>query len=200
LETLADEFVRHNFDLRYLVRAIVSTRAFQIDSRAQHAVTAPHEKLWAAFPVTRLRPEQVAGGILQACSLNTIDAESHIFVKLARFDEQQKFVERYGDTGDDEFDGHGGTIPQRLLMMNGNLVKEKTRDGLIMNASTRIAALSSDDKRAIEAAYLCVLTRRPSGPEIQHFRTRLQDGAGRKQGIEDLYWVLLNSTEFSWNH
>lgn len=199
LEALADEFVEQRFDMWHLIRAIVSTRAFQTDSRGQHAITDSHEAHWASFPVTRLRPEQVAGGILQACSLTTIDADSHIIVKLTRFEEQNKFVERYGDTGDDEFGGHGGTIPQRLLLLNGRLVKDKTKDDLIMNATTRIAALARDDNTAIKSAYLCVLTRLPTNVELEHFLARLED-QNRKQAIEDLYWVLLNSSEFSWNH
>ena len=199
LELIAQDFANSEFDLNRLLRVIVASDVFQLDSRADHEITAGHEEHWAAFPITRLRPEQVAGGILQASSLKTIDANSHIIVKLTRFDEQDKFVERYGDTGDDEFDTHGGTIPQRLLMLNGNLVSERTKQDLVMNAATRIAALTRDDEQAVESAYLCVLTRRPSPSETEHFLMRLREGK-RNREIEDLFWVLLNSAEFSWNH
>ena len=199
LESLAADFAEHGFDLQRLIRAIASTRAFQLDSRAEHRLTDRHEENWAAFPVTRLRPEQVAGAISQANSLKTIDADSHIIVKLTRYEEQGRFVERYGDTGDDEFGAHGGTIPQRLLMLNGNLVTERTKDDLVANATTRIAALTRDDRRAIDAAYLCVLSRKPAEAEAEYFLNRLRDGK-RKRELEDLFWVLLNSTEFSWNH
>lgn len=199
LESLAADFSEHGFDLHRLIRAIASTRAFQLDSRADHRLSDRHEEYWAAFPLTRLRPEQVAGAISQANSLKTIDVDSHIVVKLTRFEEQGKFVERYGDTGDDEFGAHGGTIPQRLLMLNGNLVTERTKDDLVANATTRIAALTRDDHRAIDAAYLCVLSRKPAEAEAEYFLNRLRDGK-RKRELEDLFWVLLNSTEFSWNH
>ncbi|MCA9216709.1 MAG: DUF1553 domain-containing protein [Planctomycetales bacterium] len=199
LEELADQFCASACDLRQLIRTIVATNVFQADSRAPFDVTKKHEEHWAVFPITRLRPEQVAGSILQASSLTTIDADSHIIVKLTRFDEQDKFVKRYGDTGDDEFDAHGGTIPQRLLMLNGNLVKERTKDDLVMNATARISTLTRSDERAIEAAYLCVLTRQPSAAELHHFVSLLADG-DREKEIEDLFWVLFNSAEFSWNH
>jgi hypothetical protein len=65
-----------------------------------------------------------------------------------------------------------------------------------------LAWLSPDDKTAIEGAYLAVLTRRPSAEEADYFVKRLCEtrGEARSQCLEDLYWTLLNSTEFSWNH
>jgi hypothetical protein len=47
-----------------------------------------------------------------------------------------------------------------------------------------------------------VLTRRPTEEERAHFLARLADRErrNRAQALEDLYWVLVNSTEFSWNH
>ena len=59
------------------------------------------------FPLTRLRPEQVVGALLQSASLATIDSESHILVRLARAIGQNEFVKRYGDAGDEEFDDRG---------------------------------------------------------------------------------------------
>jgi hypothetical protein len=212
LEVLADDFVANRYDLRRLIGLIASSRAFQLDSAAAtdeqdmplagRELTAEHDAAWAAFPITRLRPEQVVGSLLQASSLATIDYESHIVIRIARAIGQNEFVKRYGDAGEDELDLHGGTIPQRLLMMNGTLVDERTEAGNFLHAPTRIAMLAPNDPMAIETAYLAVLTRRPSSEEAEHFATRLRDtrGGRRQQVLEDLYWSLLNSTEFSWNH
>ena len=103
--------------------------------------------------------------------------------------------------GEDEFHQEPGTIPQRLLMMNGSLVQEKIKDS-ILNAAARIALLAPDNARAVETAYLAVLTRRPTAGEAAHFEERLAANKGhpRNQRLTDLYWTLLNSTEFSWNH
>jgi Protein of unknown function (DUF1553)/Protein of unknown function (DUF1549) len=203
LEVLADDFSGHGYDLRRLVRVIAATEAFRRDSAAEHEITEVHEQAWAAFPVTRLRPEQVAGSILQAASLETVNQDSHILTKLVRYFNERDFVQRYGDTGEDEFDGRGGTIPQRLLLMNGQLVKERTEgDGLLFSASARIAGLAPDDRTAVETTYLAVLTRRPTPEEAAHFEQRLAGAKGdeRRHRLEDLYWTLMNATEFSWNH
>jgi Protein of unknown function (DUF1549)/Protein of unknown function (DUF1553) len=203
LQILADDFAAHQYDLRRLFQVIAATDAFRRDSAAAHEITQKHEEYWAAFPMARLRPEQVAGSLVQAASLETVDQDSHIVVQLVRFFNEVDFVRRYGDTGEDEFDGRGGTIPQRLLLMNGQLVKERTQGNpLLFTAPARIAALAPDDKTAVETAYLAVLTRRPTPEEAAHFEQRLA-GAQRQertQRLEDLYWTLVNSTEFSWNH
>jgi hypothetical protein len=201
-ETLAKDFAAHGYDLQRLVRVIAATDVYQLDSTAEHEITSEHEYRWAVFPLTRLRPEQVSGSVLQAASLKTVDADAHIFAKLQFYDQQREFIERYGDLGEDEFTDRGGTIPQRLLMMNGQLVQERTKVDFMNNAATRISALAQDNAKAVEVAYLATLSRRPTAEESQHFSERLGDAKGdyRHQIMEDVYWSLLNSTEFSWNH
>ena len=94
------------------------------------------------------------------------------------------------------------TIPQRLLMMNGNLVKDRTKPNPLVSGSTRIATLTGRPEKQVEAAYLAVLTRRPTTDESKHFVSRMtnRENRNRQQAMEDLYWTLANSTEFSWNH
>lgn len=202
IDLLADDFVKHGYDLRRLIRVIAQTDVFRLDSRSD-AEAADAENAWAVFPLTRLRPEQAIGGVLQAGSLATIGYQSHILVRLARLGGQNDFIKRYGDLGEDEFAAQGETIPQRLLMMNGGQVHDRIKENLVANAATQIAALAPNDARAVETAYLCVLTRRPTTDEARHFESMLADKADtrtRPQRMEDLYWCLLNSTEFSWNH
>ncbi|EDM77411.1 hypothetical protein PPSIR1_37889 [Plesiocystis pacifica SIR-1] len=212
LERLAKDFIEHDYDLRRLIAIIAASETF---ARASYGPTGGADEAeldartssWAQFPLTRLRPEQVVGALLQAAKLETLDHESHVLVRFVRDQEQLAFVERYGDAGAAELEASlgGGTIPQRLLLLNGELVHERTRDNLVANAATRIAALTrldDDDARAVEVAYLAVLTRRPSAAEAAHFEAKLAGLAGepRRQALADLYWVLLNTTEFAWNH
>ena len=202
MQVLADDFVAHGYDLKRLIRLIVASEPFQRDSRADFEITPEHEEHWAAFPLTRLRPEQMAASLVQSSQLSTIDAEAHVLLRIAKFAQTEEFVRRYGDIGEDEFTSRAGTIPQRLLMMNGNLVKERTGDNFFNAAAIRIASLSRQPAKQVEAAYLATLTRRPTDPELSHFINRLtkREETSRAQAMEDLYWTLINSTEFSWNH
>ncbi len=205
METLTDDLIAHRFDLHRLIRVIAATRAFQADSRlpAGRIEFQPEaQRLFASYPLTRLRPEQVAGSILQSASLKTVGAQSHVLQRVIRHLQERDFVRHYGDAGGDEFDVAAGTVSQRLAMMNGNLVKERTKDDLAMNAATRIAALASDDSAAVESAYLTVLTRRPTPEEFRYFVGRLGSNpkVSRAHQLEDLFWTLINTTEFAWNH
>jgi hypothetical protein len=200
LDILAKDFTAHNYDLQRLIQLIAATEVFQLASAADD-ISDAHELAWAVFPMSRLRPEQVIGSVIQAASVQTINQQSHIITRLARYLNERDFVQNYGDSGDDEFATHGGTISQRLLMMNGNLVDSKVRPELL-NATAQIAMMAPDDRRAVETAYLSVLTRRPTPRELDVFTARLADSKGedRQQHLADLYWVLFNATEMSWNH
>ncbi|HRH95714.1 MAG TPA: DUF1549 domain-containing protein [Prosthecobacter sp.] len=206
MEALADDLIAHDFDLQRLIRVIAATRVFQQSSRStdpSHPVTEEAEKVWAAFPVTRLRPEQMAGSVTQASSLSTIDAETHVLFRIKRDLDVANFVKRYGDSGEDNFDDAGGTIPQRLLLMNGSMISNNTNSNPLINASTRIGMLAPDNRTAIEAAYLSIFTRRPTPAEADHFTGLLAGIKGknsRNNAMSDLYWTLMNATEFSWNH
>ncbi len=200
LKILADDFALHGYDLARLIRIIASTKTYRMQSISVNDDSGNAEKLWAQFPLGRLRPEQVAGSILQASSVATINADSHIITRLFRFGEENDFVKRYGDSSDEEFDNRGGTIPQRLVMMNGKLVSEKTKGGPF-SATTRIQWLAPDELKSIEAVFLSALTRRPSSEESVFFEQNLKSTKQNKeQGIQDIFWALINSTEFSWNH
>ncbi len=204
LEQLADAFVSSDFDLRALFRIIANCEPFLRSSQSgddSTPITGEQEKAWAAFPLTQLRPEQVAGSIIQAASIQALDSSSHIIKRLTRSNETREFVNRYGDKGESEFAEGSGTIPQRLILMNGKLVNERTEPNPIMNASTRIATLAKAPRQAVETSFLAVLTRLPSAEEAAWFQKDIetQKGDNRQRAVQDLYWALMNSTEFSWN-
>ena len=202
LDVLADDFVAHGYSIKRLIRQIVESDAFRRESRADFEVTEAHENCWAVFPISQLRPEQVAGRLLQACSLTALDSTSSIFTQLKVFGDTQDFLKRFGDKGEDNFETDSVTIPQRLIMMNGNLVAERTKVDLVGNAATRIAAMVRVDSQAVEATFLAVVNRTPTCEEYRTFidYLRHKQGNERAQAVSDIYWALLNSTEFSWNH
>lgn len=204
LEELAHEFTASGHDLRHLFRLIAMSDPFRRESRSDSPdkpTTTAQEDAWAAFPVTPLRPDQVAGSVIQSSTLQALDSNTHILQKLRRFGETQDFVKRYGDPGEEEFVGESGTISQRLLLMNGKLVRERTEPNPVMNASTRIAKVSPGDEAAVKAAFLAALTRYPESAELAHFTDLLAGSRGnqRDRALTDLCWALINTTEFSWN-
>ncbi len=204
LDILGADFREHACDLRRLMRVIASSEPFRLASTTSTADPLVLERLdkeWAVFPLTRLRPEQVIGSMLQAASIKSIDRNSHLFVRFIRAIREKDFIQEYGDPGENELDQHSGTIPQALLRLNGKLSREISEAGLL-SASGRIASMATSDDQCVELCYLVCLTRRPIEEERNHFLAQLRDTRGkqRNQVVEDMYWALFNSPEFSWNH
>jgi hypothetical protein len=206
LDILAEDFRDHGCDLRRLIRVIASTRAFRMssihpDEALPAAQTEQHERAWALFPLIRLRPEQVIGSMLQAGSVQTIDQNSHLLVRTVRFFRENDYVNEFGDPGDAELEERPSTIPQALLQMNGQLVRELTEPSPF-TAVGRIANMSSSPDKVLENCFLACLTRRPTQMEREQLLPPLaeQDQALADGAVQDLYWALFNSPEFSWNH
>jgi hypothetical protein len=214
LDILGADFRDHHCDLRRLIRVIAGSRAFRVASEgdadlvrfeptsaSELEVLGRAESNCTRFPLVRLRPEQVVGSLRQSASIQPADADSHWVFRTIRFLQEREFVQDYGDLGEDELQDRGGTIPQRLLLLNGRRAHEAARIDPI-NAAGRIAAFASTDEKCVEAAYLVCLTRRPTSGESRHFIEQLRGCStkARRRVIEDMLWSLYNSTEFSWNH
>ncbi len=131
-----------------------------------------------------------------------IDNDSSLLSRLERYGTLVDFRNAYGDRGEDEFIAQGITIPQRLLVMNGKFIRERIDNNPIVNAGTQIGFLASNNKQVVEASYLAALNRHPTMEEEASFEEELSKtrNRGRARSIGDIFWVLLNSTEFAWNH
>jgi hypothetical protein len=213
LDALGKDFREHHCDLRRLIQVIAASEPFRVASEfelpadplrstgEELAALGKAEGSWAVFPLIRLRPEQVIGSILQSSSIQTADQNSHLLFRALRLVQGGQFVKEYGDLGENELLDPGGTIPQRLLLMNGELASGPTKSNPI-NSVGRIATFASTDEKCVETAYLACLARRPRPEELAHFVSQLKDAkkGERIQVVEDLVWTLFNSTEFSWNH
>ena len=158
------------------------------------------ERLWGVFPLSRLRPEQVIGAMLQSNSVRTIDQNSHLFTRAVRFFQENNFITEFGDPGEHELQDRPGTITQALLYMNGSFAAGMSETSPL-STPLRVDNYSPTPEKLVENAYLAVLTRKPTLAEQTHFVTQLNDQEqDRGAVIQDLFWALFNSTEFCWNH
>lgn len=200
LDALARDFIEHEFNLRRLIRVIAASEAFRADSRADFEISPEHEQNFAVFPLVRLRPEQVAGAIIQAARIKTTDRESSLFLQLQTMAGTNDFVTQYGDIGEDEFNSDSITITQRLLMMNGKLLRELVESNPLLNASAHVRMFAKDSEQIVDLLYLSTLNRYPTPAEKKHFVSRIDCSDNPEKAVEDLVWVLLNSSELAWNH
>ncbi|MDB5391397.1 MAG: hypothetical protein JWM11_7043 [Planctomycetaceae bacterium] len=204
LDLLGADFRLHRYDLRRMIQVIAASKAYRLDSVHPSEDDAQVDELkshWAVFPLIRLRPEQMIGAALQAVSLSTTDQNSHLAIRTIRLFQENDFVKEYGDLGENELTEQVGTIPQALLRMNGELVRGLVKSDFF-KSSGRIANMAPDNESRVETAFLVVLSRRPTVVEQQYFVSQFEqsDVSQREVIMEDLFWSLCNSPEFSWNH
>lgn len=204
LDVLGADFRKHNYDLKRLIQIIAASKAYRLESihpsQDESEVNELKEQ-WAVFPLIRLRPEQVIGSILQASSLGTIDQNGHLLFRAIRFFRENDFVKEYGDLGENELNEQAGTIPQALLRMNSDMIRELTRTTGV-NAPGKIVSMAPTDELCVETAFLVALTRKPSAEEQEYFLAQFRSCPKGERNLimEDLFWSLCNSPEFSWNH
>ena len=205
LDVLGVDFREHGCELKRLISTIAATRVFRLSSQHPAFETGERaddvERIWAAFPLTRLRPEQVIGSMLQASSIKTVDQNSHWSNRAVRFFRELDFVKEYGDLGEDELTERTGTIPQALLRMNSSFAVEWTK-GTPFIAAGRIAGMAPGDEACLDLCFLVCLTRRPTPEERSLMRRQLEVAKGddRSRVVEDIFWSIFNGPEFCWEH
>ncbi len=203
LDTLAKEFANHNFDLKFLVRAIVQTEAY---ARISGTVTAHKDEiyLFARMPVRGLSPEQFFDSLCEATDYVDPYANQMQFQQVqfngGQPTPRQAFLSKF--TSQDRRTETHTSILQALFMMNGKFLAERTK--LENNKSLyTIATAPTSTARRVETLYLLVLGRQPRADELTR-RVRYIETGGptrdQRQAVADVYWALLNSGEFLLNH
>ncbi|MBL8811086.1 MAG: DUF1549 domain-containing protein [Planctomycetaceae bacterium] len=216
LDILGQEFRARGDKLSVLIRMIAQSKAFRLSSESTAETDSQYsaqESAWAVYPLIRLRPEQVIGSIFQASHIRSVDQNSNPFIRFARFNNENDFINEYGDLGDDELLQQIGTIPQALLRMNGKFTSEQSKvDYLFLSGPAEILTFSKDDAHVVENSFLCCLSRRPTEAELEYYLNLLKQPEedeptpsgtvrpSRAEVVQDLFWTLYNSPEFSWNH
>jgi hypothetical protein len=201
-DELARQFVAHRFDLRYLIRALTATQAYQRTSSATHP-SQDEPRLFARMAIKGLSPEQLFDSLAQATGYREPASSARYgmngfeMVKtprsefLARFSPQEKRTEFHT------------TILQALHLMNGSFITDATNLERNEVLNTVANATGLDTARRIEELYLNTLSRKPRPDELARLVKYVNDGGtdrNSRQALADVFWALLNSSEFMLNH
>lgn len=200
LNLLAEQFAAHDYDLKFLVRTIAATRVYQTSSRQTHASQADPAQ-FARTALRGLTPEQFFDSLAEATGFYQPYRTDNPFV-IDDESPRGRFLTLFRDENDSPLMKET-TILQALAMMNGDFVDNATSldDSQTLRAIADFPLMSDDEK--LDTLLIAALSRKPTESERATFGKYLKDGGTNKnpqEAMADIFWALLNSSEFLLNH
>ena len=190
LDEIAKALADADFDLKFLVRAVCRTKAYQRTSARTHA-SQDDPRLFARMAVKGMTGEQLYDSLALATGYRE---------QGGRAAQRDRFLAQFalrGPATEPET-----SITQALALMNGRFVNQVTS---VEGSPTLVAVcetpgMTTPDR--IEALYLAALSRKPTAKELDRMAKFVAGGGTGKQAerLADVFWVLLNSAEFRLNH
>jgi hypothetical protein len=141
-------------------------------------------------------PEQLYESLLVATdadkTLRTSEEQQRI-----KTDWLRQFTITFGTDDGGDTTTFNGTIPQTLMLFNGDLIRRATSS----EAGGFLDRMAKDPKMTkpakIDRLFMATLSRRPTTNEIDLANKLLAARKGDPTGaLQDVFWVTLNTAEF----
>ncbi len=210
LDALTKDFVAHDFDLRYLMRTIANSRAYQTSIATNEWNAQDTENFSHAVP-RRLSAEELMDGLAQATGVRPVFAEAPPDTSAEQISDphigKDGFLDLFGRPSREsscECERRSDlSLPQALNLVNGRTISDAVAD-----ANGRIAKAilgGRADRDLVEDLYLASLSRPPTAAELEKGLKYLEPGdsqinMGRAARAQDLLWALVNSKAFLYNY
>jgi hypothetical protein len=203
LDGLAEQFREQSFDIKELMRWIVLSKPYALSSKSTPANKADDPSLgerpkFTHFYLRQMQAEQLYESLLTATEAD----ETRVGEDAAKKKDQwlSQFIIAFGTDEGDDATTFNGSIPQVLMMFNGELIKEATSVGK-GGFLDKVATSGAPPAQKIDALYLSALARTPTAKERQVATALLGARKGDVAGaLQDVWWAVLNSNEFIINH
>ncbi|PQO46423.1 hypothetical protein C5Y93_10460 [Blastopirellula marina] len=204
LTYLGEEVRENSFDLKQLIRWITLSEAYSLSSKITNGnelddPTVGEPPKFSHFYLRQMQAEQLYESLLVATQAHKTRG-SYEEQEKKKSEWMRQFVTAFGTDEGDEATTFNGTIPQALMMFNGDLVNDaiSIKPGSFIYS---MAAEGQDGKEAINHLYMATVARRPTRKEIQaaNYLIGIHKGDTAK-ALQDVFWALLNSNEFILNH
>ncbi len=207
LDELTREFVAHKYDLKWLIREIALSDAYQRSSEIPADLGEPPADRYLVAVLKALTPEQFGYALMQATGHT--DAERDALKKLGPKATEEAldsklaprlgpFRSILGGKAGDAGENFSATLDQTLFLKYGGAVRGllPPRTG---NLADRLSKITNPDAVADEL-FAAVLSRRPTADEMRDVGDTLRSAKDRQATINELVWALVASAEFRFNH
>ena len=203
LAELGKKFTEYQFDLRKLARDVCLSHAYQRtaernDSNAEDEINFAHsnvrrvpaESLLDCIVQATSSAEKFTGLPLGARAVQIADGRTNSYF-LTTFGRSPRETVCAGDATTDP------SLSQALHMLNGQTVHGKVSSGGLVR---RLLAEKKTPNEIIEKIYFRCLTRKPTAEEMESLVGIVAKAETPLAGLDDIFWAVLNSREFVFNH
>ena len=200
MDALAKDFAANGFNLRHLMRTVMNSRLYQLDSQP-NAANSTDNRFYSHYMVKRLGAEALLDAIDYATGSQTKFPNLPLgtrAIELPDANYQNYFLVTFGkpkrvstcecERVPDE------NLSQALHTLNGDVLAAKLAD-----SNGRIAKLIADKKpheEIVTELYLASLSRPPNAAELETSRKFLAEAATATECYQDLLWALINSKQY----
>ncbi len=203
LDELGKEFRKSSYDIKQLITWITLSKPYNVA-----AVLSPSNEIddpsigempkFSRFYLRQMSAEQLYQSLVT--STNAGAAGSYEAQEAQRREWMQQFVIAFGTDEGDEATTFNGSIPQALMLFNGDLVKNatSTKAGGFLD---QLSKQGRSPRDRLTELFLAGLARRPSKDEVNISSKLLAARKGNeKEMLQDMFWVILNTNEFIMQH
>ena len=218
LSLLADELLRHEYDVRWLIRELALTATYQRGRAAGDPNDEVHT--YAGAYLKALSPEQLAWSVMDVTGVSTqtlAAKKAELLKKDPKSGEAKtadplwqeetlhdalkanvdQFVTTFAGQGGQKT-GFDSSADQALFLLNGALI-QKWLVPANGNLTDRLRKLEASAEFA-EELYMSVLNRAPGDEEVAAVTSYLEAVSDRDAATQELTWALMTSAEFRFNH
>ena len=203
LEALGGKFMDYKYDFKKLVRDICNSRTYQLSTRVNES-NALDDRNFSHASIRRMRAEvllDVINEVTEATDKFQGLPRGARAVEIADGNVNNYFLTTFGRaTRGTVCSCEVRTEPnlsQALHLLNGDATQGKIASG---GAIKKLLAKHKEPAKVIDELYLRCLARSPTEKESAKLKGYFAGGKPEEQVLTDIFWALLNSKEFIFNH
>ncbi|HAY80645.1 MAG TPA: cell surface protein [Planctomycetaceae bacterium] len=203
LHELGRRLVEYKYDFKQLVRDICNSQAYQ-RTTVRNASNEKDDRNFAHANVRRVPAETLLDCLSQVTNTKDKFAGLPLGARATQIADGRTstyFLNAFGRATRETVCACESTtdpsLSQSLHMLNGSTTNSKITQGKVV---PELISAEKKPEEVIESLYLRALSRMPTDDERQRLLALANEGENMQQGLEDVFWAVLNSREFLFNH